>query len=183
MVSATRFRRRSLQGFTLVELLVVIAIIGILIALLLPAVQAAREAARRSQCVNNLKQIGLAAQNYHDTHRVFPPAGLNYGALGAVPTVMPNNIMNTSGFVLMLPFLEQQPLYSRYNQNASASDSIYNGAKAGSTIAGTPTGGNDAIAATQLPAFLCPSDDGQRVMGTGGAYGITTSSTDRKSVV
>lgn len=87
------------RGFTLVELLVVIAIIGILIALLLPAVQAAREAARRSQCSNSLKQIGLALHNYHDTHRVFPPGGL--GVNGAAWTVF------------ILPYLEQKPAYDK----------------------------------------------------------------------
>ena len=163
---------RASRAFTLVELLVVITIIGILIALLLPAVQAAREAARRSQCTNNLKQIALASQNYHDTHRVFPPAGLNYGAVGAPPYVPINNIMNTSGYVLMLPFIEQQAIYSRYNLNASACSSTYNG-QVSAPLAGNPAAGNDLLVAMQLKSFLCPSDDGAKTMAGGVAYGIT----------
>ncbi len=113
-------RRRI--GFTLVELLVVIAIIGILVALLLPAVQAAREAARRMSCGNNLKQIALAVHNYHDTYKTFPP--LRGGQLtNNIP--YPNNAypgcpgwINSTGFswrVLILPFVEQQPLYDTIN--------------------------------------------------------------------
>ena len=172
---------RCRRGFTLVELLVVIAIIGILIGLLLPAVQAAREAARRSQCVNNLKQIGLAAQNYHDVMQVFPPAGLNYGAVEALPSPQYyNSIMNTSGFVLMLPYLEQGPLYDKFNKNVAACSSSYYGAVP-YPIAGTPltptTSGNDVVVSTQLPVFYCPSDDGTRTMATGAAYGITSTDT------
>lgn len=95
--------RRSLRGFTLVELLVVIAIIGILIALLLPAVQAAREAARRSQCTNNLKQLGLALHTYHDTYSKFCPMG----------TPMTGRNHGISGLVSLLPYMEQKPLYDR----------------------------------------------------------------------
>ncbi len=97
---------RALRGFTLVELLVVIAIIGILIALLLPAVQAAREAARRSQCTNNMKQIVLAMHNYHDTYQVFPQ-----GRILRLNATTTSNAY--SGFVVLLPFIEQQPLWDQ----------------------------------------------------------------------
>jgi prepilin-type N-terminal cleavage/methylation domain-containing protein len=97
-------RKPRTQGFTLVELLVVIAIIGILVALLLPAVQAARAAARRMQCGNNLKQIGLAIQNYHDTHKLMPPGWLHPGA---------SNHEAWSWSVLILPFMEQGPMHDR----------------------------------------------------------------------
>lgn len=93
----TRFRR----GFTLVELLVVIAIIGVLVALLLPAIQAAREAARRTQCKNNLKQYGLALQNFHDSHKVVPPARWNGGS--------------PSWLALLMPFMEGQNEFDLWN--------------------------------------------------------------------
>lgn len=105
--ACSRIANRSGRGFTLVELLVVIAIIGILVALLLPAVQAAREAARRSQCTNNLKQIGLAMHNYHDTYKKFP-----YG-------YVENNMVTRKRdcwVQRLFPFMEQQPLLDRYEQ-------------------------------------------------------------------
>ncbi len=98
----------SAGGFTLVELLVVIAIIGVLIALLLPAVQAAREAARRTQCTNNLKQIGLALHNYESSYRVFPPA---YSR-------RPGHNMLT----FILPYLEQKPVYDQYRWDLAWDD-------------------------------------------------------------
>jgi len=97
------------RGFTLVELLVVIAIIGILVALLLPAVQAAREAGRRSSCSNNLKQLGLAIHNYHDTYKV-----LVHGALGGPGASNANRWGELSGLVALLPFYEQKGLYDRW---------------------------------------------------------------------
>src|SRR5262245_8373889 len=97
-MSRSYLRRRVNRGFTLVELLVVIAIIGILVALLLPAVQAAREAARRTQCSNNLKQMGLAVHNFHDTYTGLPPlsSGNGYASL----------------WVHLMPFAEQQNTYT-----------------------------------------------------------------------
>ena len=101
------FRRHRLSAFTLVELLVVIAIIGILVALLLPAIQAAREAARRSECLNNLKQLGVAHQNYHDTFGSFVyRKGGTDGSDNAT-----SNRNRRSGFVSLLPFLEQQGMW------------------------------------------------------------------------
>lgn len=126
-VSVGRRRRR---GFTLVELLVVIAIIGVLVGLLLPAVQAAREAARRMSCSNNLKQIGLALQNYHDTHLSFPPAFIeNHGWM-----------LNT----YLLPFTEQGALYEQLNT----------GVRMDVTNATTLS-----LCRTVLPGYLCPSSD------------------------
>jgi prepilin-type N-terminal cleavage/methylation domain-containing protein/prepilin-type processing-associated H-X9-DG protein len=127
-------RMRSRIGFTLVELLVVIAIIGILIALLLPAVQAAREAARRSQCTNNLKQLGLALQNYHDTYSKFPSACQDPTQFG--PSVI----------VFVLPYVEQGAIRENYV------DIGHSGASTGITIL------NDEAAAIRLSLLLCPSD-------------------------
>src|SRR6516165_9648211 len=103
--------RHKFRAFTLIELLVVIAIIGVLIALLLPAVQAAREAARRAQCVNNLKQLALAAQNYVDGNGCLPGGSYTW-----VPVPGSNaGIENFSVFVRLLPYLEQSPVYNAVN--------------------------------------------------------------------
>lgn len=129
------------RGFTLIELLVVIAIIAILIALLLPAVQQAREAARRTQCRNNLKQIGLAMHNYHDTHNCFPP-----GYIAVIPTDM--NVKNAN--VLILPYLDQAPLYNQINMNAPmmTGPTAYPAAELAR---------NEALGRTVLTVFMCPS--------------------------
>lgn len=129
------------RAFTLVELLVVIAIIGILVALLLPAVQAAREAGRRSSCSNNLKQLGLAIHNYHDTLKSFPVGNSTGGASG------PD--MNRSWIVGALPYFEQSTIYNAMNL---ALDGLEN------TTAG-PTGKTNLQLIQQpLPTVLCPSD-------------------------
>ena len=114
------------SGFTLVELLVVIAIIGILVALLLPAVQAAREAARRMQCSNNLKQIALALHNYENSLKVFPPSSTSKFGAGVwnYPGTGPTdpNIHLQSFASLLLPYLEQANIANSINYNVSALD-------------------------------------------------------------
>lgn len=129
------------KGFTLIELLVVIAIIAILIALLLPAVQQAREAARRTQCKNNLKQLGLALHNYHDTHGIFPNSMDSYH-----PTSTPDrsNPRNHSWMVMILPFIDQAPLYQSIDFN--------------SQLYGQTLSGGQLITAQKMVAYKCPSD-------------------------
>src|SRR5215207_9963495 len=97
-------------GFTLIELLVVIAIIGVLVALLMPAVQQAREAGRRAQCLNNFKQIGLALQNYHDVARTLPPGVISRNDVPAGPYGRPPR---TTYMVHLLPYLEESDIYNR----------------------------------------------------------------------
>ncbi|EAQ82495.1 hypothetical protein DSM3645_08857 [Blastopirellula marina DSM 3645] len=169
MKNANRLRnvRTNSIGFTLVELLVVIAIIGVLIALLLPAVQQAREAARRMQCTSNLKQIGLALHNYHDTHGAFPPAVINPGCnhcnIDEIPTGnWDGNVRNTTFQLMILPFLEQGNLYDkidfRYAVGLSASTDTTGVAAPVETA--QVTSNMNAIKNVQIDAFVCPSDPG-----------------------
>ena len=140
----------SRRAFTLIELLVVIAIIAILIALLLPAVQQAREAARRTQCKNNMKQLGLALHNYESTHTIFPPSSTS--PPGSGPWYYPvygtsdpgnSNIHLHSFASLILPYIDQANLYDTINYNVSAL---------------APA--NRSIASQVLPAYRCPSYTG-----------------------
>ncbi len=141
MSSKIAIRRQ--RGFTLIELLVVIAIIAVLIALLLPAVQQAREAARRSQCKNNLKQMGLGIHNYESTFSRFASAGEYTVRTGT----WARGFTTTSTFTQILPYIDQAPLYNLLNMNVHYSNGY-----------GTPSTGNAAASQTKIPVFLCPSN-------------------------
>jgi prepilin-type N-terminal cleavage/methylation domain-containing protein/prepilin-type processing-associated H-X9-DG protein len=155
---------RSNKGFTLVELLVVIAIIGILVALLLPAVQAAREAARRMSCSNNLKQLGIGVQNFHDVYGNFPVGQPD------------DDNDNYAWGAYLLPFIEQQPMHDTLTEGGAALVYIKGGSNLnchGAILGVTSPGSNsdtynsytrvvgnhgDSAAKTVLDAFICPSD-------------------------
>jgi len=162
MPTSSRSLRVRSRGFTLIELLVVIAIIAILIALLLPAVQQAREAARRSQCKNNLKQFGLALHNYHDVYKGFPPrkggtAG-NGGATAA--TGHEHNGNRRSAFIMLMPFYDQGPLYTAIEGGGGISSANGNTVFPGGPRAWVGWPVWDVV----VPMLSCPSDIQSRDM-------------------
>lgn len=139
-------RIRPVHGFTLVELLIVIAIIGVLVGLLLPAVQGAREAARRAQCQNNLKQVGLALQNYASAWRQFPMGAYNQdGMMWHSPRI--------TFAIRLYPFLEEEATYAQFNPNLVGPILV---PWHGTTNSDTPNSPTAKI----IPAFVCPSDTG-----------------------
>ena len=140
------------SAFTLVELLVVIAIIGILVALLLPAVQAAREAARRTQCRNNFKQVGVALHNYHSAHRTFPPGQIYTHS--QCPDTPPNYYAGVSWSALILPFLEQTALYDQWDFQNAGPNGIYDCI-------------HHFVAQQRVAVYLCPTDPQDEPIGWG----------------
>jgi len=139
-------RATRARGFTLIELLVVIAIIAILIALLLPAVQQAREAARRTQCKNNLKQIALALHNYHDTYNTFPPGQVYCKGSGvACNANRPTWSYGWTWTTFLLPYIDQAPLFNKFNTSTNLYDPI-----------------NVDLIKTPNPAYQCASDASRR---------------------
>ncbi len=157
-------------GFTLIELLVVIAIIAILIALLLPAVQQAREAARRTQCRNNLKQLGLALHNYHDQFNQFP---INYSTSFTLDNI------TLSWMLTILPQIDQSPLFNQINFNNGLNNDPRSPNPAGTTIANPSNGW---VAQRVIPAYRCPSDTSENLMSGRANYGGTWAVNSYKGV-
>lgn len=156
---------KSRNAFSLVELLVVIAIIGVLVGLLLPAVQRTREAAKRAQCSNNLKQMGIGLHGYHDQNQVFPPAYVQSGCINKSEIKTPlaqYKILNHTGFTLLLPFVGENDLYQRYNFNFPSCDAIGYWSTltaanlAGGGIANCPT--NVEVISSRVNVYECPSE-------------------------
>lgn len=149
MSRISRQRVKS-SGFTLIELLVVIAIIAVLIALLLPAVQQAREAARRTQCKNNFKQLGLALHNYHDNYKMFPPSTVNPGSNLSPSFVPAGQVRNFTGYLYLLPFMDQSNVYNQINFSIATGKADWH----------SVGGGTEQVVLNNLkvPGFLCPSD-------------------------
>src|SRR5690349_1013832 len=154
-------RYRIQKAFTLIELLVVIAIIGILVALLLPAVQQAREAARRTQCKNHLKQIGLALHNYHDkTSNTFP---CGYMGQTNIPGPTQGQLANFSGWgwmAMLLPEFDQSPLYNQLSSTAV----LPNFSSGVITVFTSPI--SPGTVTTVIPGFRCPTDVGDALMSS-----------------
>jgi prepilin-type N-terminal cleavage/methylation domain-containing protein/prepilin-type processing-associated H-X9-DG protein len=166
---SSRIRHGTRSAFTLIELLVVIAIIAILVALLLPAVQQAREAARRTQCKNNLKQLGLACHNYHDTYNQFPMNWYNgqnnTGDQGLNDQANPKYPNGSWPWTVMaMPYLDQGPLYNQIAQYFSiASGAAPNIGMGWTTALNANTPAPRTLANIPIPVFLCPSNDQPRV--------------------
>ena len=140
--------RKTSRGFTLVELLVVIAIIGILVALLLPAIQAAREAARRAQCVNNLKQLGIGMQNYHDTYKQLPVG--NFSCCWG------------TWQMAILPFIEEQQLADMYTWLPNTAKGFFGTHRYDAqNLTSTPPIRNLTVIQARISTLTCPSDEPQ----------------------
>jgi prepilin-type N-terminal cleavage/methylation domain-containing protein len=148
----------SRSAFTLVELLVVIAIIGVLIALLLPAVQFARESARRMSCSNNMRQIGVALHEYHDTHKLFPPQGIYFRGPANQAGLKPH--YHKTWCFMILPFMDQDPLY--------------NSAKSELPLWGQLNSSGQPVVSVSVPSFRCPSDGS--LLTSDKSHGISVSS-------